>query len=85
MPAASDDDEARRRRRAQDTANWRSRCERGTQLFTLEAGPDEFALAVRFAGLKESQVNNKRAVNAALGRLLRRALVALLREGDRRR
>jgi hypothetical protein len=35
--------------------------------------------------LKETQIFNKNAVNVALGRLLRRALSALLREGKRRR
>jgi hypothetical protein len=82
MPAP--DDAARRRRRAEDTARWRSRRRRGVQLFQLEAGPTEYDLAIRYGGLNETQVCNKHAVNAALGRLLRRALVALLREGDRR-
>ncbi len=77
------DDIARRRRRAEDTANWRSRCRRGVQLFTFEAGPDEYDLARRYAGLQENQITNKRAVNAALGRLLRKSLAALLREGER--
>jgi hypothetical protein len=76
---------ARRRRRAEDTARWRSRVARGVQLFQLEAGPDEYELAIRFGGLEESQRSNKTAVNAALGRLLRRALLALLREDKRRR
>jgi hypothetical protein len=76
---------ARRRRRAADTARWRSRRRRGMALFTFEAGPHEYDLAVRFAGLREDQTGNKVAVNAALGRLLRRALVALLREDNRPR
>jgi hypothetical protein len=37
---------ARRRRRAADTARWRSRQRRGMALFTLEAGPHEYDLAV---------------------------------------
>jgi hypothetical protein len=76
---------ARRRRRAADTARWRSRRRRGVQLFQFEAGPHEYDLAIRFAGLREEQTGNKVAVNAALGRLLRRALVALLHEDVRRR
>ena len=64
MPAA--DDAARRRLRAADTARWRSRRRRGVQLFQVEAGPTEYDLAIRYGGLKESQVFNKAAVNAAL-------------------
>jgi hypothetical protein len=60
---------ARRRRRAADTARWRSRCRRGVQLFQLEAGSTEHELAIRYGGLEETQVSNKTAVNAALGRL----------------
>jgi hypothetical protein len=78
-------DARRRHRRAEDTRRWRSRCRRGVQLFTLEAGPTEYDLAIRYGGLQESQISNKAAVNAALGRLLRRALTALQREGEHRR
>lgn len=39
----------------------------------------------RYGGLKESQIRNKAAVNAALGRLLRRALDALLREDKQKK
>jgi hypothetical protein len=49
------------------------------------AGLTEYELAIRYGGLKEAQISNKAAVNAALGRLLRRALTALLREDERRR
>jgi len=76
---------ARRHRRAEDTARWRSRCRRGVQLFKIEAGPTEYDLAIRYGGLKEARIADKAAVNAALGWLLRLALAALLREGDRRR
>jgi hypothetical protein len=79
----SPDEIARRRRRAEDTRRWRDRRARGTQLFTLEAGPSEYDLAIRYGGLKETQVSNKCAVNAALGRLLRTAL-AVLREHERK-
>ena len=75
---------ARRRRRAADTARWRSRRRRGVALFQLEAGEAEYDLAIKYVGLREDQTGNKVAVNAALGRLLRRALAALLREDNRR-
>jgi hypothetical protein len=75
---------AYRRRRADDTRRWRSRQRRGVQLFALEAGWWEYSLAIKFADLREEQVGNKTVVNAALGRLLRRALVALLHEEQRR-
>jgi hypothetical protein len=65
---------ARRRRRAADTAAWRSRECRGVQLFKIEAGAYEYDLAIKYAELKESQLGNKTAVAAALGRLLRKAL-----------
>jgi hypothetical protein len=76
---------ARHRRRAADTARWRSRRRRGVQLFQIEAGPREYDLAVEYGGLREDQIADKAAIAAALGRLLRRALVALLREDERRR
>jgi hypothetical protein len=53
-------------------------------LFQIEAGPREYDLAVEYGGLREGQIADKAAIAAALGRLLRRALVALLREGARR-
>ena len=79
------DDLARRRRRAGDTARWRSRRRRCVELYQLEAGPHEIDLAVKFGGLRDDQTGNKSAVSSALGRLLHRALVALLREDVRRR
>ena len=74
----------RRRRRAADTARWRSRRRRGVELFQIEAGPQEYDLAVKYAGLRDDQIENKSLVNAALGRLLRMALATLLRENNRR-
>jgi hypothetical protein len=76
---------AHRRRRAADTARWRSRRRRGVELFKLEAGADEYDLAIRFGGLKVSQVNDRNAVSAALGRLLHLGIVALLDRNPRRR
>jgi hypothetical protein len=80
----SEDDAARRRRRAADTARWRSRRRRAVELYQLECGPHEIDLAIRFGGLKESRIADRDAVNAALGRLLRRALTALLLREDGR-
>jgi hypothetical protein len=54
-------------------------------LFQIEAGPREYDLAVQYGGLREEQITDKVAIAAALGRLLRRALVALLREDTPRR
>ena len=76
---------ARRKRRAADTRRWRSRLRRRVQLFQIEAGAPEYDLALKYGGLREDQISDKMAVSAALGRLLRRALVALLREDTRRR
>ncbi len=53
------------------------------ELYWFEAGPSEVDLAIRFGGLKETQVSNKVAVSIALGKLLRRAISALLREESR--
>lgn len=75
---APPDDAARRRRRAADTARWRSRRRRGVQLFQVEAGAWEYGLMVRYAGLREERTSGKRAVRDALGRLLRKAVAALV-------
>jgi hypothetical protein len=53
-------------------------------LFEFEAGAVEYELAKIYAGLRESEMDNKAAVSAALGRLLRRALVSLMREDSRK-
>ena len=79
----TEDATARRRRRAADTARWRSRQRRGVQLFEFEAGVVEYELAKIYAGLQESEMDDKAAVSAALGRLLRRALASLMREKPR--
>lgn len=71
-------DAAYRRKRALDTARCRKRQRRGLQLHKFEAGEWEYDLAIRYAGLEESQVGNRTAVDTALGRLLRKALVALV-------
>jgi hypothetical protein len=79
-----DEKTIRRRRRAEDTRRWRDRKKRGVELFQVEIGPDEYDLAVRFAKLQENQITNKKAVNIAIARLLRRALGALMRENNHR-
>jgi len=76
---------ARRQRRAADTARWRSRRRRGGELFQIEDGPREYDLAIKYGGLREDQITDKAAIAAALGRLLRRAIVAMLHEDARRR
>jgi len=79
--AAPDDAKVRayRRRRRLDTRAWRSRQRRNVQLYSIEAGPAEYDLAVQFGGLREG-TSDKRLIAVAIGKLLRRALVALLRE-----
>lgn len=76
---------ARRHRRAADTARWRSRRRRCVELYCIECGPDEIDLAIQFGALKESKIYDRHAVSAGLAKLLRRALVSLLREDARRR
>lgn len=76
---------ARRERRAADSARWRSRKRRGVRLFKIEIGRDEERLAVRFGGLQQHEIEDKAAVATGLGKLLRRGLIALLQQEDRRR
>src|SRR5262249_37549150 len=69
-----------RQRRAADTARWRERLHRGAAVYPVEVDGTTFDLMERFGGLKTSKEGDRRAVAIALGRLLRRALEALLRE-----
>ena len=71
---------ARRQRRADDTARWRERLHRGAAVYPVEVDGTTFDLLERFGGLKDSKTGNRQAIATALGRLLRRALEALLRE-----
>ena len=75
-----------RQRRAADTARWRERLQRGAAVYPVEVDGQLFDLMERFGGLKDSNTDNRQAVATALGKLLRRALQALLREeaGSRR-
>jgi hypothetical protein len=74
-----------RRRRANDTKRWRARVRRGRAVYSLEIDGATFDLMERFGGLKMGQVDDRRAVSAALGKLLHLALAALLRETASRR
>jgi hypothetical protein len=72
--------EAARRRRADDTCRWRERLHRGATVYPVEVDGTTFDLMERFGGLEDSKTADKQAVATALGKLLRRALEALLRE-----
>ena len=69
-----------KQRRAADTARWRERLQRGACVLPVEADATTFDLMERFGGLKDSKIGDRQAVATALGKLLRRALEALLRE-----
>jgi len=72
--------DAARRRRADDTRRWRVRLNRGAAVYPVEIDGTTFDLMERFGGLKDSKIGDRQAVATALGKLLRRALEALLRE-----
>jgi hypothetical protein len=84
-PPGDEAERQRKRRRARDTAEWRSRKDRCVSLHQIEAGAFEYDLAIRFAGLKESQLTNKAALNAGLGKLLRLGLAALILQEETKR
>ena len=70
-----------RKRRAADTARWRERLHCGAAVYPVEVDGTTFDLMERFGGLKDSKTSDRRAVATALvGKVLRRALEALLRE-----
>jgi hypothetical protein len=68
--------------RAADTARWCERVERGAAVYPVEVHGTTFDLMERFGGLKDSKTGDRQVVATALGKLLRRALAALLREED---
>jgi hypothetical protein len=74
-----------RQRRAADTARWRERLRRGAAVYPVEVDAATFNLMERFAGLKTNKMSDRQAVAAALGKLLRLALAALLREAASQR
>jgi hypothetical protein len=69
-----------RRRRAEDVRRCRARQARGAACYYIECDAATFDLLVRFEGLDPNKTNDRQVVAHALGRLLRRALGALLRE-----
>jgi hypothetical protein len=75
---------ARRQRRAADTRRWRERLHRGAAVYPVEVDSTTFDLMERFGGLKADKVGDRKAVAVALGKLLRLALAALLREAASR-
>jgi hypothetical protein len=87
MPRSADDKIIRdkRRRHAEAVARWRSRERRKVQLFEFEAGAYEYDVAVRYAGLRDDQTTSNSLVSAAMGRLLRKALLALVLQEEARR
>lgn len=72
----------RRARRARDTANCRRRQRLGLQLLKIEVGSSEYDLAIRYADLEENHIASKAKVVASMGRLLRKALVALVTQEE---
>jgi hypothetical protein len=74
-----------RQRRAADTARWRERLRRGAVVYPIEIDDQIFQMMERFIGLKANKMSDRQAVAAALGKLLRLALAALLREAASRR
>jgi len=74
-----------RQRRAADTARWRERLRRGAAVYTVEVDAATFDLMERFGGLSPDEADDKNAVRAALGRLLRAGLTALRELEARRR
>jgi hypothetical protein len=73
-----------RRRRADDVRRCRARQARGAACYYVECDAETFDLLVRFEGLDPDKINDRQVVALALGRLLRRALGALLREAAHR-
>jgi hypothetical protein len=67
-----------RQRRAADMRACRKRQSAGIALFYVAADEMTYAMMQRYAGLAPNKVNDKHAVRAALGRLLRAGLNALL-------
>jgi hypothetical protein len=77
---------ALRQRRAADMRACRKRQSAGIALFYVAADETTYDMMQRYAGLSPNKVDDKQAVRAALGRLLRTGLKALLElEALRRR
>jgi hypothetical protein len=67
-----------RQRRAEDTRRWRERLHRGAAVYPVEVDGTTFDLMERFGGLSDSKTADRQAVATALGKLLCRALEALI-------
>ena len=75
-----------RQRRAADMRAYRKRQNAGIELFYVAADASTYSMMQRYGGLAPNKVDDKRAVRAALGRLLRAGLTALRElEAQRRR
>ena len=72
-----------KQRRADDVRRCRARQARGAACYYVECDTETFDLLFRFEGL-DPDTSDRQAVARTLGRLLRRALAALLREAARR-
>jgi hypothetical protein len=68
---------ARRARHAAEMRTYRKRQAQGIALFYVAADPTTFDRMQKYAGLTPNKIDDKRAVQAALGRLLRAGLAAL--------
>jgi len=73
-----------RQRRADDVRRCRARQARGAACYCVECDAETFDLLVRFEGLDPDKITNRQVVADALGRLLRRALAALVRQTTHR-
>jgi len=69
-----------KQRRADDVRRCRARQSRGAACYYVECDAETFDLLVRFEGLAPDKAHDRQAVARALGRLLRRALAALVRQ-----
>ena len=69
-----------KQRRGADTARWRERLHRAAAVYPVEGDRTTFDFMERFGGLKDSKTGDRQAVATSLGKLLHRALEALLRE-----
>jgi hypothetical protein len=69
-----------RARHRDETRRWRQRVKNGVALYSIQIGADDFELLTRFGELPTNKIDNRAAVSAAIERLLRRAIVALLKQ-----
>ena len=74
-----------RQRRADDVRRCRARQARGEACYFVKVDRETFDLLARFEGFDISKAHDRQAIAGALGKLLRRALGALLRESARRK